>query len=191
MYLKDGKLIARETYDRGESLFEVSLSRVWTHGKKGFIMISAYRGDNQEKNNKNHDQLKKRLKKEKMGFFEIDGIYKYDDGHTESELSVFIPFNQKVMTLDEFKVFAKTLGKDFNQESVLLKLPDDEGGDAILVYQNKEISIGSKVGFDKIGDAYSKLRTGSHKDRSFVIEGVRIPSNHISAYGFKSEGILF
>ena len=79
----------------------------------------------------------------------------------------------------------------FNQESVLLKYPDSEGGEAVLVYANKEETIGYKVNYDKVAFAYSKLKKGSHKGRTFVLEGVRRPLNHISSMGMTKEGILF
>jgi len=78
----------------------------------------------------------------------------------------------------------------FNQESVLFKYPDSDG-DAVLIYASREERIGSNVGYDKISFVYSKIRKGSHQGKSFVIECVCEPSNHISAMGFQSQGIFF
>lgn len=175
-------------YTRNDFLFESSLSRVWSHAHKGFIMMSAYRGNNLEANKKNHLRLKSKLKDLKLGFFEIDGVYKYDNGTTESELSVFIPWNKEKYTIEEFKKIAKDLRSDFNQESVLFF---NDKSEAFLLYASREDKIGSGVGYDKVASAYSKLRKGAHQGKSFVIEGVRIPSNHISAYGMLHEGIMY
>jgi len=182
-----------EKYDKDYGTFEKveesSLSRVWKHSQNGFFMMSAFRGDDFKKNMDNHKSLKSELRKHDLGFFEIDGQYQYDDGTVESELSVFVPYRD-IYDFEEFKHIAKTLGKKYNQESVLLKYPD---GDATLLYSSsgKEEKIGNNVGYDKISFAYSKLRKGNHKGRSFIIEGLRVPSNHINAYQLKQEGILF
>jgi len=177
----------------GNALYEASLSRVWKHAKTGFVLLSAFRGDDFEKNMENHSRLKSILKSHKLGYFEIDGQYVYDDGSIESELSVFVPYRQDVYP--EFKEFINTLrdiGTIFKQESILVKYPDKEGGSASLVYSNgKEEKIGDKVGYDKISFAYSKLKTGSHKGRSFIIEGVRKPANHINAIQLNAEGMIF
>ena len=171
-----------------------SLSRVWKHSQNGFFMMSSFRGQfSLEDNLKRHEQLKKSLKQKKLGFFEIDGTYKYDDGHTESELSLFVPFRSDIYSFEEFEKIALELGKKFNQESVLVKYPVDEGNEAVLLYSDsaKKDVIGTNVGYDKVSFAYSKLRKGSHKDRTFIIEGFRIPNNHIDAYKLKLEGIQF
>jgi hypothetical protein len=170
-------------------LEESSLSRIWKHGKKGFFIMSAFRGIDEKKNALNHKKLKQLLKEKNLGYFEIDGQYKYDDGTVESELSVFVPYRD-IYSFEEFKEIGKNLGKEFNQESILVKYPE---GNASLVYpdSSKEDVIGSKVGFDKVSDAYSKLRKGNQAGRSFIIEGYRIPDNHVHAISLKRQGVIF
>ena len=186
----------KEKYEKDYGVFEKinesSLSRIWKHSKNGFFMMSAFRGDDFDKNMANHKRLKADLKQNNLGFFEIDGQYKYDNGDIESELSVFVPYRD-IYSFEEFKNISKKLGKKYNQESILVKYPEELDNKAVLLYpkSGKEEVIGNKVGYDKVSFAYSKLRKGSHKDRSFIIEGVRVPSNHISAYQLKSENILF
>jgi hypothetical protein len=187
----DGYLNQYSKKEYGNALFESSLSRVWQHAKRSFFMMSAFRGNDFEKNIENHNHLKADLKKFNLGFFEIDGVYKYDDGTTSNELSIFVPY-RNIYTIEEFKKIASQLGEKYNQESILFKYPHEEGkGETILIYSNKEISIGHDIGYDKISSAYSKLRNSKQAGRSFIIEGVRIPTNHISAYGFQAENILF
>lgn len=170
-------------------LDEASLSRIWKHGQKGFFMMSAFRGSDLKKNLANHKKLKQLLKQNKLGYFEIDGQYKYEDGTVESELSVFVPYRD-LYTFDQFRDISKDLGREFNQESILVKYPDDK---AVLLYpaSGKEDVIGSKVGFDKVSDAYSSLRSGNQAGRSFIIESCRVPENHINAMSLKRQGILF
>ena len=150
-------------------------------------MMSAFRGTDSKVNMENHKKLKAELKKLQLGFFEIDGVYKYTNGTTEAELSVFIPIRSDKYSVESFKSVGLKLRKKFNQESILYS----DGKSATLIYANKEDKIGTKVGPDKIGDAYSVLRNGSHKGRSFIIEGFRVPSNHISAYGLQEEGVIW
>ena len=78
-------------YERYGNLYESqSLSRVWKHSQKGFFMMSSFRGIySQEENLERHQGLKRQLKRVNLGFFEVDGQYKYDDGTIETELSVF------------------------------------------------------------------------------------------------------
>ena len=170
-------------------IFEASLSRVWKHQKNGFFMMSSFRGHYSQKENlKRHENLKKDLRSHNLGFFEVEGVYKYDDGHTEKELSVFVPFNKKAYTIEQFVEYIKILLKKYDQESILFKKPD---GEAVLIYKDKEVKIGDKVGFDKVSDAYSKIRKGKHQGRTFTIEGVRVPENHVSAMSLIQQGIIF
>lgn len=177
--------------DYENALFESSISRVWQHSFRGFIMMSAFIGRAELKENmKRHENLKSRLKKLQLGFFEVNGVYKYDDGHTEDELSVFIPYRD-IYTWDEFVDIAKQLRNDFDQESVIVKEPDENAkGEGFLIYKNKTVSIGKNLSIMKIGKAYSELRKGP-ENRTFVIESIRVPSNHISAYGMTAENILY
>jgi TATA-box binding protein (TBP) (component of TFIID and TFIIIB) len=63
---------------------------------------------------------------------------------------------------------------------------------AVLIYSNgKVVNIGSKISPDKVAKAYSQLRKGSHANRTFTIEGVRVPSNHISAMAMQNEGVIY
>ncbi len=195
------KQTLRDTYNRDygtfEKINEVSLSRIWKHQKTGFIMMSAFRGDDLQKNLNNHQQLKKDIRSLGYGYFELEGQYQYDDGTIDNELSVFIPCpKDETETFYYFVDNIHKLGKKYNQESILVKEPDGiygYDGKAQLLYcqSGKYETIGTNVGFDKISWAYSKLRKGSHKDRTFVIEGLRIPDNHIHAIQMREEKNLF
>jgi len=179
-------------YRVNDYIFEQSLSRIWQHSKKGFIMMSAAIGKDEKEDEKSHKKLRKRLKSLGLGYFEVDGVYTHQSGErkgeTVHELSVFIPFRKDKYTFEEFKNIAKELRKEFKQESVLFYNP--ESG-AELIFVDDSEKIGDNIGYDKIKDVYSKLRKGKHQGKTFVIEGVRIPMNHISAMGMKSKGILF
>jgi hypothetical protein len=196
--IEDGYYI--KEFDDYCRLYEASLASVWRHASKGLIMMSGCVSRvSKKENEQRHNKLKAELRDHGLGYFELDGVYKYEDGHTESELSVFVPYNkEKYKSFDEFMGVGIKLGKEFGQESVLIKYPDDTGnGKAVLAFSSGDVvEIGTKVGYDKIADAYSKLRKGRHKGRTFVIEsyvltGVRVPMNHINAMQLMAEGILF
>jgi hypothetical protein len=193
--IKMNELISKkytvDKYDNNCLYESQSLSKVWSHSKKGFITMSAFRGNFDLKTNMTrHSKLKSDLKKFGLGFWEVDGVYEYDDGTVENELSVFVPFHSKKYSAQEFLDIAKKLGANWNQESILYYTPE-EG--AKLVYKNKEENIGSKIDYDTLQKIFTKLRKGSHAGRkfSYKFEGVRIPNNHISALGMKNEGIIF
>ena len=138
-------------------------------------MMSAFRGDDFIKNMKSHQKLKSELKNYNLGFFEIDGQYKYDDGTVENELSVFVPYRD-IYEFDYFVDISKILGKHFGQESVLVKYPEIDGGSAVLVYPSsgkKEI-IRNKVGYDKI-----KLHTVELKRSNYAIRMGRVRNKQV------------
>ena len=73
---------------------EDSLSRVWQHYQDGFILVSAFRGENsQEENMKRHEELKKIVRNRIGGFSVLDGVWIENRGKKNekrvSELSFF------------------------------------------------------------------------------------------------------
>lgn len=177
--------------------YGVNLSRLWRISQEGFGALSAFKkGLSDKENLDNHEKLKNLIRESGLGFFQVDGVYTYDNGEQERELSAFIPYKESIFP--DFSSFEKTVLKfgkifRFNQESVLIVTPDKAGNQAKLLYVNgrKKIIIGNKLGFDKIAASYSVLKKESHQGRSFVFEGVRIPQNHINAYGLIAQNILW
>jgi hypothetical protein len=80
-------------------LKEASLSRVLSHAKNGFFIISAFKGDNSlEQNYHNHVELKNLLKEWRLGFFELIGYW-------DSEM-----YNKQVTEGSEIPTFSTELG---------------------------------------------------------------------------------
>ncbi len=191
--------IKKYVYEKyGHKLFEHSFSRIWQHRSNGFFIISAFRGKyTDDENIIRHEKLKNHLKQNKLGFFEVDGVYIYDDGTKDSELSLFVPFISKEYSSDQIKDIAMKAGKIINQESILFKYPEYESNEYVYLYpnSNKIQIVGNKLDFDTVKKAYSQLRKGSHAGRKvafdYVMEGVRLPNNHIDAGSMLAEGILF
>lgn len=167
-------------------LFEArGVKRLEKHAENGFFLVSAFREYND--NNKNlqlHNTLKTYLKSNKLGYWEVDGMYDYGDGNPTAELTCLVPYNS-IYTPDEFLDIATNLRSTYNQDSVLFWQP--ELG-AYLLYKDRQDFIAENITFDKLVKIYTKFKTGKDKGRIFTFEGVRIPSNHISAMSMENEG---
>ena len=206
LYAEGGRNLG--TFQR---LKEVSLSRVWQHHDRGFVTASAFRSEySEEANLKRHDKLKQFLKSDKVGYFEIDGVYQDEEYWTEdgkfdpdkpfvSELSVFIPFDPRQFeTFEDFADWADDLGQVFDQDSVLIVYPKSEGGEAYFVRGNDHFYVGKNLGLDTLADTFhSVLRKGSHKGKRFQVReslafiSMRKPASYYEVQALKNQGIKF
>lgn len=172
---------------------ELTLSRIWQHTKKGFVILSAFRETrSEEKNLSYHKRLQKELSFLKFGFIEVDGCYVYDEDKNiiGEELSLFVPYSNKVYnTLEHFKKVMIDLGRKYNQDSILFV---DESKIGWYLYPDGRIpkKLG-KLTLDTIGKAFTRLRKGSHKGRTFIFEGLRIPSRFMEAIEMQTDGIMW
>ena len=194
-----------------QRLNEVSLSRVWQHHSRGFATAPAFRSEYSESENlKRHSVLKSLLKSDKVGYFEIDGVYQdkeywKEDGSFDSEkpyvseLSVFIPFDEKQFeSFGQFVDYMDDLGQNFDQDSVLVVYPKSEGGEAYFVNGNSKDYVGKNLGLDTLADTFhSRLRKGSHAGRRFQVReslvsvAVRKPSSYYEVQKLRNACILF
>lgn len=205
----DSKLNQKTTW-----MFETSMNTMMHYvNKEGIAILSAFRGNYDiKKNMKRHGLMKDQFKKNDVRVIEVDGYWvenyqKKDERHV-AELSLAIPFFKKnwigdlyessdlsfaptsdMLPLDKFTHFILKIAGIFNQDAVIIAHPTLG---VYLHYKNwvKE-KIGTTATVDKIGEAYTKLRTRKDKGRTFIFEGTRSPHNHIDAYRLKSEGIIF
>ena len=175
---------------------ESNLSRLTSHINNACFMISACRGNADEKTNlANTDKLAKELKNAKLGFIRVLGGYVEDtpdgNGRNVEEYSFFVPM-PKTYEPEDFFNTAIELCKKFNQDSVLISMPkfdipEYEG----FGYYNKNgelvFSPGSKISFadEDVKDYFSALIKGSKKGVkwSFKTEwlAVRTPDTHMQA----------
>jgi hypothetical protein len=116
------KKILQETIKNKLPVNEASYSRVWQHinnPEQTFAIVSAYQWDNSpDKNQANHERLKKIVRSLNYGFNELIGGYTYYDDDLNDKVSVqerslFIPQMRKQEII--------SLGKIFNQQSVIFK----------------------------------------------------------------------
>lgn len=184
---------------------ESNWGRITQHIDDGCMMISACRGDKTEAENaKRTDQLAKDLRGYKFGYIRILGGYIENKGTPDevevTEESFFVP-KPKDMGDEEFFNVAIRLCKRYNQDSVLISLPDyTEFG-----YYNKsgefEFSPGEKfIANDKeIGQYFSALVKGARRNKKFAFQdevqtewlATRHPANSIQATWMSKNGEYF
>ena len=178
-------------YDR---FCEASIGRVFAHAQKGFVMLSAYQVLTTEmtldertaqtiKNKKNHERLKNEFGKRKIGFFVVNGFYTYKNKYSDKELqnhelSLFVPYDKRKFSEEEnFLAFARRMARKYKQESMLLKLSNDDR--TILLYKDGEIDPQGNFHPDKMGKYYSTMRFGKKRaQRHFTFRERRILKKH-------------
>lgn len=158
-----------------EPLLEVKLSRVYSYfnGEVPVGIVSAYReGTDPETNARNSRELANTLRSAGLGFVWVDGAWKGEDGEVASEVSIMVTGKLK----DGQKLFAllSDASKKYNQDAFIFKGP---GNAPVKLYDKfgQEMMSFNKVSLDSIADMFTRLRSGSHAGRSFVIEGTRTP----------------
>lgn len=151
---------------------EVTLDRVLKkHGDNGMINISANRSDEpQEVNDKNTKELISDLKQSGYSFLPTYGGYRGTDGVEDDYEPSFVVFNYNTdgntRDFNELRQFALELCGKYNQDSVLIKAPDeapiwvDKNGNKVNSRESKKYwkndpkqqyftSFKSKEGVDK------------------------------------------
>lgn len=156
---------------------EIKLSRVITKmndDNHNIAIITAFRWDSSPEDNvTNNKKIASECREKFMGFVYVEG-YWIEDGSDATEpvpeISLLIDVN-KDGEQDLFDWCVKT-AKKYNQDAFVFKginhsfgLYDKEG-------KKIPIDIGSKISVDKLAQAYSRLKSGPHKGRSFVFENV-------------------
>lgn len=126
---------------------EITLDRVLKkHGDNGMINISANRSDKpQEENDKQTKELINDLKQSGYSYLPTYGGYRGTDGIEDDYEPSFVVFNYdskgNPKDFEELKKFALYLCGKYNQDSVLIKAPEEAP-----VYLNKD---GKKVNSDE------------------------------------------
>ena len=159
-------------------------------------MISGCRGDKTEQENKQRtEQLAKDLRAEGLGFVRVLGGYIENKGEENerevTEESFFVPMPKNY---DEERFFdvAIELCKKYNQDSVLISMPNyvdfgyyDKNG-------NFDFSPGDKLTFNNVGEYFSALVKGSKRNVkwAFTTEwlAIRHPSSVPQSVLMKQNG---
>jgi hypothetical protein len=184
---------------------EAGLSRVLSRVEgNDFAIVSAYRSGNSNRENKKlHGQLLSQLNSKRMGGYVLighwqeapDGVDYQDatpDQLTDSVEESVLFVKPDDLDTDEFITMAIDLGKQYGQDAVLVGLNE---GDEVpkmgvyLYYKNgARDKIGSKLSLNKMGQAYSQLK--SKPEVPFIFEGTLSPSGKISKELFKAKNII-
>jgi hypothetical protein len=121
------------------------------HNKTGYVIISAWRSENDKSENKKlNDILKSDIKNSQFSYIPAWGGFVETDKNTGKKRRVkkqsFIIFNRKKVkdelfeTDNELKMFGKELAKKYGQESYLFKPKGDEKK-AYYIKQNGTIDM--------------------------------------------------
>jgi len=178
-------------------LKESSLSKVFQHSKDAFIMISACRNDyNDMQLKQKTKELANDIRSAGLGYIKTVGGY-IEDGNEEGipvvEMSFFVPYNNSV-TPEEFKNLAIEWCNKYNQDTVLLKMPNSND----INYLNKSGEIEMTFNNTRLDDKFiqqyfSYLAKGKHKGRRFYFERIahKFPINIMSRQVMQNKGEIF
>lgn len=145
-----------------QELTEASLSRVWQHLGEGrsWGLVSSYRPHlSKEENQQRVEELKSDLKKERLGYFPLKGMWKdKDSGEVYSEPSFFVPEISRDQIVK--------LGRKYDQDAVLYGESDKESDEASILIIGQSNNVLDNLGPNKsetlrvknVGDVYSKLQ---------------------------------
>ena len=179
---------------------EAGLLRIERHSGNGFFIVSAFRrGDSVEENWARCEKLQSDLKSAGLGFIQLIGEWikrgkKAGEEAASEEVTLFVPY-KKEYGVNAFLDLARELALKYEQAGYILCDPESK---EIILYDRRDLSkgreyTGSKIGpfrIEKLPDYYSRLRNGEQKSVQYVFEGVRVPSNHISAMAMYHQGYI-
>lgn len=162
------KTALKATNERIKDLHESSLGRVLQHSEKGIALISGCRGEYDDATNKERTKwLENDLKAMGLGYIKILGGYTETDRETGEkrdviEASFIVPYNAKIKP-EEWKRKLLLLCKNYDQDSVLIKMPDEDE----INYVKRDGSIDFRVGEfslnqEHIKTYFSSLLKGTH-----------------------------
>lgn len=162
-----------------ELLTEVKLARVYQYftGDIPVGLVTAFRAENGIKlNTQLNKQLASFLRNQGFGFSWVDGAWIENQGTDNevqaSEVSILVSAEKG----ESEKLFRALVdaAKKYNQDAFVFKSGEDK---EIAVYDKNgnPVTSFSRANLDQIGEIYTKLRQGSHRNRSFVFGGERDP----------------
>ena len=124
-----------------------SLGRMYQHSKNGFFIISAWRdkSDYEKQNVANSLQLEKDIRSYGLGFNSSLGGADEFGKQIFSEVSYVVPYRE-TMTEEKFLEIALALCKKYDQNSVMVSLPNLKGGTPFWL--DKDANIQGTFGKD-------------------------------------------
>jgi hypothetical protein len=180
-------------------LNEAGLSRVLSHAKNPFAVLTSFRDKYTLKQNRDRNKkLEGDLRSIRAGGIKLIGHWEEaPDGMDWKEAkklgkvediveeSYFIP-KPKDVSVEEFRENILKLVKKYDQDAAVF-------GDGKMVYllfpDNSDMKLGPKLTADKMGQAWSKVRRGSGRKVPFVFEGTINPSNNFHRMALQRRGV--
>jgi len=169
----------------GSSILEASLGRIWQHhDKTGFVIITAWRGDQDEKANRQALQrLKGDVRGAGYGFIPLEGVGQEKHGGKivqASEPSLLIPNKRKGDVTerreagDDLRRRALAWGKKYKQFAVLVH--DPKTGTEILKPGGGVVARARKFSANTASEFFTRLKGG----RTFTLEwwGIKYGEPH-------------
>lgn len=190
-----------EATERGGigTLSEAGLARLWAKTKEPFAMLTGFRHENPLPVNIqfNRDILQF-LNARRMGAYKTIGYWReapegmaYLDAEKAgllkdiSEDSFFVP-KPATMPLEDFREIVIQILRKYRQDAAIY----GDGEKIVLLFRDgTEQQIGTKPTFNKIAQAYSRMR--NKPEVPFVFEGIAVPINVISRMAFHARGLLY
>ena len=172
----------------GSSLLEASLARIWQHhGKTGFVIMTAWRGDKSKQANQAAlKRLKGAVRAAGYGFIPLEGVGQEKVGGKvvqASEPSILIPNRRRTMRErvqgadDDLLRLALKWGKEHNQFAVLVH--DPKTGTKILKPGGGVVAKASKFSANTASEFFTRLKGG----RTFTLEwGIKYAEPHAGGW---------
>lgn len=176
-----------------QKIDESSLSRVWKHANNGFAILTAFRDEyDDEENKKRNRKLQKEIRSRGYGYFKLDGhwVENIDDDDKENvdvaEESFFIPIGDKdTETFEQDIMDFIHWDSELPQDAAVIKTPDDD--EVHLLWKNGDKDPIGNFKPDSVAQAYSKMKGG----RTFVFEKIQIPHNNMAKMAYKAIGQMW
>lgn len=173
-----------------KTLYEIKLSRVLQHFTSEVpvgIMTTVRQERAEAQNTANNKAMAAFFRKKGYGFVWVDGAWIENQGTSDEVESIEVSLLIIGKGKDDTELFElmKSQAKKYKQEGFVYK-----GSDKITkVYDDKGKSFVTFSSFkpDKIAQAYSKIRSGSHRGRTFIFKEFRSPIGWIERLGIDKE----
>lgn len=179
-----------ERYTRGIEMYESGLDRILRHTSRGFVILSASQGRDEEIENAAIEELRKQVQGIGASFMVLDGVwYEEATGKEYHEKALFVPYpGENWGTKEEFLDKMLKIAQTHNQAAIIWN--DGEDNKLKLMYLTGEVVDFGEFHLDKLSQAYFEIAKDKHKGQKFVFKGVMVPRSMMDALAMKMRGYI-